>query len=76
MANIQKPYYPNLVAEIARNGEILSSVAAKMGVSMPTLRRQLSGLTQFSLDEAFRMRAILHLDEMPLEVLFQKRENV
>lgn len=63
--------YPNLKAEMARNGFTISTLARELGIRPATLSDKLDGKTGFTLEQGFRIKLILGVD-MPLEILFEK----
>lgn len=65
--------YPNLRAEIARQGFSLSDVAEKMGMTLSNLSKKLKGEITLSFYEAKRLKEIVKTD-LPLEVLFEEAE--
>lgn len=43
--------YPELIAEMAKRGDMLKDVAPELGISYATLSRKLSGKGEFTLKE-------------------------
>lgn len=65
--------YPNVNAEIGRLGLTLEKLGEKMGKSTATMSAMLTGRTSVKLDDAVKIKSILH-SELPLEELFKRRE--
>ncbi len=65
--------YPNVNAEIARLNLTLEKLGEKMGKSTSAMSSMLSGKSRVTLDEAVKIKSILH-SELPLEELFARRE--
>ena len=65
-ANIQ---YPNLRAELAREGIGVCELAEKIGINRDTLARKLSGRSALNLDEAINIQKAL-FPELTVEYLF------
>lgn len=63
--------YPNVEAEIARNGITKYNLAKKIGVTPSTLCLKLSGKSNILLSEAMKIKALLKTD-IPIEELFQE----
>jgi transcriptional regulator with XRE-family HTH domain len=63
--------YPNLRAEIARQGLNLSDVAEKMGMTLSNLSKKLKGEITLTFSEAKRLKKIVKTD-LPLEILFEE----
>ena len=65
--------YPNVNAEIARLNLTLEKLGEKMGKSTSAMSSMLTGRSRVTLDEAVKIKSILH-SELPLEELFARRE--
>lgn len=65
--------YPNVNAEIARLDLTLEKLGEKMGKSTSAMSSMLTGRSRVTLDEAVKIKSILH-SELPLEELFKRRE--
>jgi len=65
--------YPNVNAEISRLDLTLEKLGEKMGKSTSTMSAMLTGRTRVTLDDAMKIKSILH-SELPLEELFARRE--
>ena len=59
--------YRNIIGEMARNGDNLKTLSAKLGMSYQTLSARLRGKRNFELPEIY---ALMRLYNRPLEVLF------
>lgn len=59
--------FKNIVGEMARHGDNLKSLSAKLGMNYQTLSARLQGKRNFELPEIYML---LHLYNQPLEVLF------
>lgn len=66
--------YPNVNAEIARLNLTLEKLGEKMGKSTSAMSSMLTGRSRVTLDEAVKIKSILH-SELPLEELFARREG-
>lgn len=66
--------YPRVMAQMYLKGYDNKRLAKEIGLSYITLRRRLRGDTPIKLEEAARIRDVLDCD-MPLEALFQRREE-
>lgn len=64
--------YPNLLAEIARKGLSIAEASRAIGISRNTLYFKMGGKSEFTLDEAVKIKDMLQID-LPLEVLFERR---
>ena len=62
--------YPNLRAEMARQGLTIDKLATMLGISAASLSQKLRGLFPFTLNEAKKIKALLNVD-IPLEELFK-----
>lgn len=51
MEESKKPKYPNLAAEMARNGENQAYLAKLVGLSQKTMSKKLRGIVPFTLGE-------------------------
>lgn len=58
-----------LKAEMVRNGETITSLSVKMGITPTTLSKKIANKTQFFLDEVIEICRILHI-ENPLPIFF------
>lgn len=65
--------YPNVNAEIARLNLTLEKLGEMMGKSTSAMSSMLAGKSRVTLDEAVKIKSILHSD-LPLEELFARRE--
>ena len=61
--------YPNLIAEMGRNGDNLQTLSAKLGMNYQTLSSRLRGKRPFELPEIYQL---IKLYEQPFEVLFRE----
>ena len=59
--------FKNIVGEMARHGDNLKSLSAKLGMNYQTLSARLQGKRNFELPEIY---TLLRLYGQPLEVLF------
>ena len=59
--------FKNIVGEMARHGDNLKSLSAKLGMNYQTLSARLQGKRNFELPEIY---TLLRLYRQPLEVLF------
>lgn len=59
--------YRNLLGEMARHGDNLKTLSAKLGMSYQTLSARLQGKRNFELPEIY---TLLRLYRQPLESLF------
>ncbi len=55
----KKVLYPNLMAEIARLGLTISSLADKLGMSRTNLYNKLYGVTNFTLKDIIAIQEVL-----------------
>ena len=65
--------YPNVNAELGRLDLTLEKLGEEMGKSTSTMSSMLNGKTRITLDDAVKIKSILH-SELPLEELFKRRE--
>ena len=63
--------YPNVKAEMARQGLTQEPIARELKITVPTLSQKLSGKYPITLNEAKKIKAILKTD-LPLEKLFEE----
>ena len=63
--------YPNLMAELARQGLTIKQLAIMADIRYNTLVQKISGRFEFTFGETLRIKAALGVDT-PLEILFQK----
>lgn len=63
--------YPNLNAEIARRNVTKSAIANMLDISYSTMAYKLRGATDFTLNEAIKIKKFLGV-EMPIEELFEE----
>lgn len=63
--------YPNLKAEMARQGVTYMQLAAVIDVTLATMSRKANGLSEFTLAECRAIRDYLGLN-MSIDVLFKK----
>ena len=70
MRNI-KSVYPNLLAELTRNGYSYHAFAKVLGISVPSLSNKMNGKTDFTLREAME---IMDLFNLKIRYLFEKRK--
>lgn len=63
--------YPNVRAEMARQGLTLESLARELDITIGTLSQKLNGKYSFTLKEAKKVKEKLRVD-IPLEVLFEE----
>ena len=52
--------YPNLVAELARNGITITALAEKLGMTRTNLYKKLDGTTNFLLRDLIAIQKILY----------------
>lgn len=60
-----------LLAEMARNGETIKSLAEKLHITPMTLGKKINNKAKFYLDEAMEICRILNI-ENPLPIFFAK----
>ena len=65
--------YRNIIGEMARHGDNLKTLSAKLGMSYQTLSARLQGKRNFELPEIY---TLLRLYDQPLEVLFADGTDV
>lgn len=63
--------YPNLRAEMARKNITGYELAEKIGITNGTFSTKFNGKSEFTLDEAFKIKGVLETD-LTIEVLFAK----
>lgn len=63
--------YSNLRAEMARKNITGYELAEKIGITNGTFSAKFNGKSEFTLDEAFKIKSILETD-LTIEVLFAK----
>jgi len=66
--------FPNLRAEMARKGLAVNEIAVRLGGSAKTLHRKLSGKSEFTRAEIFKIRNEFFPD-LSIEYLFQTGRN-
>lgn len=66
--------FPNLMAEMARQGVTKAQIAKHLHRSPATVTAKFRGISQFTVDEAISIRRLLGV-EMPISELFAKRKN-
>lgn len=66
--------FPNLRAEIARRNLSVAGLARLIGMKQTTMSDKYHGRSNFSLDDAIKIKEALGLD-MSIEELFQKDEE-
>ncbi len=68
------PLFPNLSAELARQGLSVAALAERLGISATALYGKIRGAIQFSLREACEISEILseHGEEITMDYLFKK----
>lgn len=64
----KKVLFPNLAAEMARNGDTLETIAELLGVSIPAVSRRLNGAVSWSIHD---IDAICRHYNMSYEELFK-----
>lgn len=62
--------YNRLRDVIKENGTTKSFLASKMGISLNSLQNKLTGVTQFSIENAYILSKTLHLDEPTTYAIF------
>ena len=67
--------YPNIKAELARKDMTMVDLSNATGIRYQTLVSKLKGNYQVTIPEAISIKQALRVD-MPLEVLFEKKETV
>lgn len=67
--------YPNLCAEIARTGLPRKEVAKAINKKPATFSQKLNGYVKFELAEAIAIKEFLGCEDVPIEVLFDWRED-
>ncbi len=70
MRNI-KSVYPNLLAELTRNGYSYRSISKELDISYAAFSQKMRGVTEFTLSEALEIVDIFNLD---IRYLFEKRK--
>lgn len=73
MIDSRPPYYPNLEAEISRNGFLKRDIAKAVGISERHFLEKLTGNTDFWWKEALRIQAFF--PNTSLTELFYHPEN-
>lgn len=68
---MSKPTYPNLMAEMARKGDTITSLAKVLGMSTPLLHSRISGGTSWKIHE---IDAICSRYDTDYETLFKRGE--
>lgn len=63
--------YPNVRAEMARQGLTLEPIARELNITVPTLSQKFTGKYPITLNEAKKVKSVLKTD-LPLEVLFEE----
>lgn len=66
--------YPNLNAELARQGVTITEVADHLGITIATMSNKKNGNYEFTLTQAKQIKAYLKTD-IPLEELFEENEE-
>lgn len=67
--------YPNLKAEMARISMTALELAELIGMPYSTLNQKLSGKSEFTVGEAFKIRKALGVN-IPVEELFKRAVEV
>lgn len=67
-----KYVFPNLAAEMARNGDTLQTLSSKLGMNYQTLSARLTGKRSFELPEIFK---IMQLYDDDFEILFKQSKS-
>lgn len=72
MLQLKKPLYPNLEAELRRQGFNYISLAKAIGTSQPYISKRMKGESKWDMDVAFKIADLLgsRVDE-----LFRKEKN-
>lgn len=66
--------YRNLEAEIRRQGLTKFKLASLLQMQPSTLSQKLNGKSDFTLKEAFKIKQVLKVETISLEILFEKVE--
>ncbi len=69
----RKPHYPNLYAELARNGMSKKEFASFLGVAERTIANKLNGKSEFTISEARKIISIF--PECTSEYLFAEGDE-
>lgn len=74
----KKILYPNLVAELSRNGITFTSVAKELGVSRAAIYKKLDGTTNFTLKDITTIQELIKLadsnGDYTLDYLFYRAD--
>lgn len=72
----KKNLFPNLIAELARQGISVAALADRMGISRTALYAKLNGATKFTLEDIDDIKSVLSESNtgVTVEYLFQKVE--
>ena len=68
-----RPYFPNLEAEISKNGVKKKDIATALGINTRTLSLKMTGKTEFLLSEALYIHSLF--PRVPVEELFSHAEE-
>lgn len=75
----KKVIYPNLVAELSRNGITYTSVAKSLGISRTAMYKKLDGTTNFTLKDITTIKEILKVadsnGDYTLDYLFSRADQ-
>ena len=73
MEKEKKILFPNLIAELAKQGISIAELASKLGISTTALYAKVNGRTQFSLNDANKIADILaeNNESVTMESLFR-----
>ena len=69
-----RPYFPNLEAEISKNGVKKKDIATALGIQPRTLSLKMTGKTEFLLSEALYIHSLF--PSVPVEKLFERRKEM
>ena len=67
--------YPNLNAEIARQGLTYEKIASETGFALSTVWAKLNGKSPITLNDAHKLKRVVKSD-LPIEFLFATSEEV
>ncbi len=75
---VKKVIYPNLIAELSRNGITYTSLAKALGISRAAMYKKLDGVTNFTLKDITTIQEVINANSnggYTLDYLFYRSEK-